>query len=321
MRLRSTLAATTALCGALMACTVGPDFSRPDAPKAMSFCPTRRPNSWPATFPAAKPSRWCRAGHSGQWWRVPVAAVNADRNRAACQSDIRAAAAGLKQARENARPSVPRCFRPCRPDWRVAEHDAEQPVAGDRHGALIYGLFTVGLTLTYNLDLWGGIAGNRVAGCAGRGAMLPARGAYLSLASNVVAAASWRPRSRPGRSDAAHHRRQRETLGILQRQSGWARSRGDVAVQQAALAQAEATLPPLQKALAQQRNLLATLTPLSRPEARRAVHARRSQAAAGTADQPAVQAGRANGPKCAPRAICILPASVGRRDASAANIT
>src|SRR5260370_26790728 len=54
---------------------------------------------------------------------------------------------------------------------------------------------------------------------------------------------------------------QRDTLGILQRQSGLgAISGADVAAQQAALAQAEATLPPLLKALAQQRNLLATLT-------------------------------------------------------------
>ena len=54
---------------------------------------------------------------------------------------------------------------------------------------------------------------------------------------------------------------QRDTLDILRRQSGLGAITGaDVAAQQAALAQAEATLPPLQKALAQQRNLLATLT-------------------------------------------------------------
>jgi len=53
---------------------------------------------------------------------------------------------------------------------------------------------------------------------------------------------------------------QRTTLDILQGQSNLgAIPGGDVATQQAALAQAEATLPPLQKALAQQRNLLATL--------------------------------------------------------------
>ena len=54
---------------------------------------------------------------------------------------------------------------------------------------------------------------------------------------------------------------QRETLNILNRQAGLgAISGADVASQEAQLAQSEATLPPLQKALAQQRNLIATLT-------------------------------------------------------------
>jgi NodT family efflux transporter outer membrane factor (OMF) lipoprotein len=54
---------------------------------------------------------------------------------------------------------------------------------------------------------------------------------------------------------------QRETLDILRRQEGLGAVTGaDVAQQEAALAQAEATLPPLQKALAQGRNLLITLT-------------------------------------------------------------
>src|SRR6185312_13237253 len=49
-------------------------------------------------------------------------------------------------------------------------------------------------------------------------------------------------------------------LDILRRQlnSGYA-NRTDVATQEAALAQARATLPPLRKALAQQRDLLAAL--------------------------------------------------------------
>ena len=49
-------------------------------------------------------------------------------------------------------------------------------------------------------------------------------------------------------------------LDTLRRQldAGYA-NRSDVAVQEAALAQAKATLPPLRKALAQQRDLLAAL--------------------------------------------------------------
>ena len=55
-------------------------------------------------------------------------------------------------------------------------------------------------------------------------------------------------------------RTQRESLDILHRQKTLGQAAGaDVAAQEAALAQAEATLPPLQKQLAQQRDLLAVL--------------------------------------------------------------
>ena len=87
-------------------------------------------------------------------------------------------------------------------------------------------------------------------------------GAYLSLASNVVAAAILEASLR-AQIEATQRiiAAQRDTLDILKRQSGLGAVTGaDVAAQQAALAQVEATLPPLQKALAQQRNLLATLT-------------------------------------------------------------
>src|SRR5262249_2457007 len=87
-------------------------------------------------------------------------------------------------------------------------------------------------------------------------------GAYLSLAANVVAAAIQEASLR-GQLAATQRiiAAQRETLGILQNQSGLgAISGAEVAAQQAALAQAEATLPPIQKALALQPNLLATLT-------------------------------------------------------------
>ena len=130
-------------------------------------------------------------------------------------------------------------------------------------GDLIYGLFTVGLTITYNLDLWGGTRRQiESLDALAEAQCFQLEGAYLSLASNVVAAAILEASLR-AQVEATQRiiAAQRETLGILQRQSGLgAIPGGDVAVQQAALAQAEAILPPLQKALAQQRNLLATLT-------------------------------------------------------------
>ena len=130
-------------------------------------------------------------------------------------------------------------------------------------GASIYGLFTAGLTITYALDLWG--ANRRQIEsleALAEAQCFQLEGAYLSLAANVVAAAIQEASLR-GQLEATQRiiAAQRETLGILERQSGLGAIAGvDVAAQQAAVAQAEATLPPLQKALALQRNLLATLT-------------------------------------------------------------
>jgi NodT family efflux transporter outer membrane factor (OMF) lipoprotein len=178
--------------------------------------------------------------------------------------DIRAAAAGLRMARENARAQRATMFPTLQAGLGASQNQTPASLSpATASGALIYGLFTVGLTLTYNLDLWGG---NRrqveSLEALAEAQCFQLEGAYLSLASNVVAAAILEASLR-AQVEATQRiiAAQRDTLGILQRQSGLgAIPGGDVAVQQAALAQAEATLPPLQRALAQQRNLLATLT-------------------------------------------------------------
>jgi NodT family efflux transporter outer membrane factor (OMF) lipoprotein len=85
--------------------------------------------------------------------------------------------------------------------------------------------------------------------------------AYLTLTANVVVAAITEASLR-GQIEATNEliAAQTKMLDVLQRQltSGYA-NRSDVATQEAALAQARATLPPLRKALAQQRDLLAAL--------------------------------------------------------------
>ncbi len=127
----------------------------------------------------------------------------------------------------------------------------------------IYSLFTVGFTISYTLDLFGA---NRRAieslEALAEAQCFQLEAAYLSLASNVVAAAIQEASLR-AQIEATQRiiAAQRETLDILRRQEGLGAVTGaDVAQQEAALAQAEATLPPLQKALAQGRNLLATLS-------------------------------------------------------------
>ena len=85
--------------------------------------------------------------------------------------------------------------------------------------------------------------------------------AYLTLTSNVVVAAVTEASLR-GQIEATNEliSINSKMLDIMQRQlkEGYA-NRNDVAVQEAALAQVKATLPPLRKALAQQRDLLTAL--------------------------------------------------------------
>jgi NodT family efflux transporter outer membrane factor (OMF) lipoprotein len=266
MRLPSALVATTALCSALMACTVGPDFSQPDPPKAMSFLPDAPTDFVGAGITGGEAQSLVQSMDlPGQWWGVFQSPQLNGLIEAALRAnpDIRAAIAGLKQAQENARAQRATLFPLVQLGAGASQNQTPSslsPATGT--GALIYGLFTFGLTLTYNLDLWG--ANRRQIeslDALAEAQCFQLEGAYLSLASNVVAAAILEASLRAQvQSTERIIAAQRETLAILQRQSGLgAVSGGDVAVQQAALAQAETTLPPLQKALAQQRNLLATL--------------------------------------------------------------
>jgi len=267
MRRPLALVATTALCSALIGCTVGPDFVRPDPPKAMSFLPDSPTDFVSGNIPGGEAQSLVQSMDiPGQWWGVfQSPQLNGlIENALRANPDIRAAVAGLKQAQENARAQRATLFPMLQAGFGASQNTTPaslSPATGT--GALVYGLFTLGLTLTYNLDLWG--ANRRQIEsleALAEAQCFQLEGAYLSLASNVVAAAILEASLR-AQVEATQRiiAAQRETLGILLRQQGLgAIPGGDVAVQQAALAQAEATLPPLQKALAQQRNLLVTLT-------------------------------------------------------------
>jgi NodT family efflux transporter outer membrane factor (OMF) lipoprotein len=266
MRLPFALAATTALCSALVACTVGPDFVRPDPPKAMSFLPDAPTDFVAADIPGGEAQSLIQSMDlPGQWWGVFQSPQLNGLIEASLRAnpDIKAAVAGLKQAQENAKAQRATLFPTLQAGLGASQNQTPASLSpATASGALIYGLFTLGLTLTYNLDLWG--ANRRQIeslDALAEAQCFTLEGAYLSLASNVVAAAILEASLR-AQVDATQRiiAAQLDTLEILRRSQGLgAIPGGDVAVQQAALAQAQATLPPLQKALAQQRNLLATL--------------------------------------------------------------
>ncbi len=251
----------------LAACSVGPDFTPPDAPKAEAYLPGQTTELVAAGIPGGEAQRIVQSlDIPGQWWGVfrSPQLNSLIEGALGANPDIRAAVASLKIAQLNARAQRATLFPTIGLGLGASQNQVapilQSPPANQNS---IFGLFTAGLTITYALDIWGG---NRrqieSLDALAEQQCFQLEGAYLSLASNVVTAAileaSVRAQVEATRRIIAA---QRETLGILQRQSGLGAIPGaDVATQQAVLAQAEAALPPLEKALAQQRNLLANLT-------------------------------------------------------------
>lgn len=264
------MGALLALAGAasLGACTLGPDFRSPESPAADRYLADEQPSQLAAAgIPGGEAQRIVQnLDIPGQWWGVfqsrPLNGLI--EGALAANPDIQAASASLKVAQFNARAQRATMFPTVQAGFDASQNQSpsslQSPTADQ---ASIFGLFTAGLTISYTLDLFGA---NRRAveslEALAEAQCFQLEAAYLSLASNVVAAAvqeaSLRAQIEATRRIIAA---QRETLGILQRQSGLGAIAGaDVATQEASLAQAEVTLPPLEKALAQQRNLLATLT-------------------------------------------------------------
>lgn len=259
--------AALAVAALLGGCTLGPNFLRPDPPKAASYLPDGTTDFVAGGIDGGEAQRIVQGlDIPGQWWGVFQSSELNGLIETALRAnpDITAAAAALKVARENARAQRATLFPTLQGGFGASQNQVSTVLSPPTaNGDYIYGLFTLGLTLTYNLDLWG--ANRRQIeslDALAEAQCFQLEGAYLSLASNVVAAAileaSLRAQIEATQSIIAA---QRSTLDILRQQSGLGAVTGaDVATQQAALAQVEATLPPLQKALAQQRNLLAALT-------------------------------------------------------------
>ncbi|MBN9087826.1 MAG: efflux transporter outer membrane subunit [Reyranella sp.] len=267
-RLASLLAALLAASAFLAGCTMGPDFKAPDGPKADAYLPDGPMSFVSGGIDGSEAQRIVQdLDIPGQWWGVfRSPELNGLIEQALrANPDIRAAAAALKIARENARAQRATLFPTVAANAGATSTQVPNflsaPTADPDN--FNFSLFTLGLTLTYSLDLWGANRRNiESLDALAEAQCFQLEGAYLSLAANVVAAAILEASLR-AQIEATQRiiATQRDTLDILNRQAGLGAVTGaDIAAQQAALAQVEATLPPLQKALAQQRNLLAALT-------------------------------------------------------------
>ena len=261
-------AVAVGFCTALSACAVGPDFHRPDAPSATRYAPEAQPVTTAATPMHGGEAQRLVASMDipAQWWTLFHAeSLNALIDDALRHNaDMDAAHQALQAAWENVYaqrgayfPQVDGSYNPTRQD--IAK-DLASPA---QSGASLYSLTTAQVSVAYAPDLWGGTrrqVESLVATANAQRFQLEAT--YLTLTSNLVNAAIQEASLRAqiqATQDIVEA--QSTILATLRRQYSLGDvSEATVAAQVAALEQSRATLPPLQKQLAQQRDLLAALS-------------------------------------------------------------
>jgi NodT family efflux transporter outer membrane factor (OMF) lipoprotein len=248
-------------------CAVGPNFKHPTAPDVDRYTPQ--------PLPAQTASTGVKGGETqrfvqdmdipGQWWTLFHSKSLNDLIEQALKAnpDLKAAQAALRGAWENVYaqqgvyfPSVEASFNPTRQKTAAA---LSSPLS---NGSSIYSLHTAQVAVSYMPDVFGGTR-RQVESLKAQAdsQRFQLEAAYLTLTSNVVGAAV---EEAALREQIAATRKiieiQSKSLDLLQKQYELGQIAAlDVAAQEAALAQTQATLPPLEKQLAQQRDLLARL--------------------------------------------------------------
>ena len=260
MNLRLALIAGPAL--ALAGCMVGPNFQRPAPPAVASFLPKDAQRA-PAGADAQQivqgmdiPARWWTVFHSPELDALVAQALANNADVAAAEAALRNARELLYAQRGALFPTVSAGFQ----GLRARTAGAIAPVLASN--AQTYTLFTPQVTVSYTPDVFGGVR-RQIEGAAARAESqkFQTEAAYLTLTSNVVQAALLDSSLRE-QIKATHDIIGVETqlLALMKKQHDAGQISGaDLAAQETALAQAEQSLPPLEKQLAQQRDLLAIL--------------------------------------------------------------
>jgi NodT family efflux transporter outer membrane factor (OMF) lipoprotein len=265
-KLRAGAAVLTAA-ALLASCAVGPDFLHPAAPEETRYTKEPLTSVTSSTDAPTGGAQHFVQGRdlSQEWWTLfksrglDALIARALNNNPTLQSAIatlRAANQAVYAQEGHFLPLVQANFNPT----RTLTAGQITPVLNTSVNP--FTLYTAQMQVAYTFDVWGlnrrtveslqALADNQ---------RFQVEAAYLTLASSVAIAVI-NEASLRGQIDATNQLIAINTkmLDILKSQfnTGYA-SRNDVALQEAALAQVAATLPPLRKALQQQRDALAAL--------------------------------------------------------------
>jgi NodT family efflux transporter outer membrane factor (OMF) lipoprotein len=249
---------------ALAGCAVGPDFRRPAAPKADRYTPMALPQETASAPGVGGAAQRLVAGQDipAQWWTLfhSDALDGLIRQGLADSPNLAAAQATLREAQENARaqfgtllPSVDANVGAERQKFSPAEFGQSSSPSS------LFNLYNASVSVSYTLDVFGA---NRRQLEALRAQVdyeaYQLEAAYLTLTSNIVTTAvkeaSLRAQIQATKDIVAALEKQLEL--VERRFELGAVPRSDVLTQRTALAQQRATLPPLEKQLAQTRHQL-----------------------------------------------------------------
>lgn len=248
-------------------CAVGPDFKSPILPDAAKRGYSESPlpaatASAEQTGPAGAGQRLVNGGElPAQWWTLFRSPELDQLIRAALEHNptLEAAQAALVQTRENYNAASGSLLFP----------NVNAQLGGGRQRAILTGtnpsefnVYSATVNVSYTLDLFGGsrrqLEGLMAAADYQR---FQTEAAYQTLVANVVTAAVQEASLR-GQLEATQEllKAQAAQLAIVDKQVALGAQARSASLSQGTLvAQTRAQLPPLEKALAQTRNLLATL--------------------------------------------------------------
>jgi NodT family efflux transporter outer membrane factor (OMF) lipoprotein len=263
------LASIPALAAAalLSGCAVGPDFERPKPPDVAGYTPEKlAPETAAAETKGGDAQRFVDdLDVPGQWWELfHSESLNSLVDQSLKHNpQIDGAQAALRGAMQNLYAEEGGLFPTIQANFTPQRYkNAVQPSPTLNKPTTYFNLYTAQLSLSYPLDLWGGTRrGIESARAQADSQRYQLEATYLTLTSNVVTAAI-QEASLKAQIAATEQiiKVEHESLELFRKQMALGQAAGsEVAAQEATLAQAEATLPPLQKQLAQQRDLIAAL--------------------------------------------------------------
>jgi NodT family efflux transporter outer membrane factor (OMF) lipoprotein len=258
-------------CGAAltMSACVGPNFHRPAPPTLTRFTvEPLPPNTASASGPGGGAQIFLAGGDVPKnWWTLfgstELEALVAAALRA--NPDVQSAQAALRQALENTAAQRGSYFPAVQGEFDASRNrNATGVLSPDlASGTPLFNLFTPQVTVSFVPDIFGANR-RQVESLAAQteAARFQLDATYLTLTANVVTSAI---QAAGFRAQIAATMRvialERESLGVLRRELELgAIAELDVYAQEAALAQLEATLPPLQRQLSQMEDQLAVLT-------------------------------------------------------------